>query len=267
MRPRHAGPGRPLSNSCQPDPSGRGGRHGPMSGLDRDRRVLLACLRLAISSHGDGAPSRRPALTACPWIDCWTDGHGRYKLACAPGAACTRERIGVRSQPRTGINHRCNELTLNATLASLVASSRLVPYEPRLRWDQNPGGLSYLCPDCWRKVCELPAAPHGENPDPLPDEQIRALLDRFALGEDLLPGHDYDGRGKGLFILRTRSVRMAGGFLSKEVFVGVDLCLRGDLNPAKGGTMTSAAWYRRTRAHPLFTSLSSLFLQGGSLHA
>ena len=153
-------------------------------------------------------------------------------------------------------------MTFNATTATLLKEAGVIVHRPRLRWDQNLERYVYLIPNCRERVANLPDAPDNENPDPFPNEQVLSLFDRFASGAHLLKGFDYDSRGKGLFILRTRSVRLSGGFLSRDVFVGIDVRLRSDLNHAKGGTITSTKWYAQSRAHFVFTRLQPHFFQG-----
>lgn len=137
----------------------------------------------------------------------------------------------------------------------------LVRYRPRLRFDQQPEGYVYLLPPCENQIEALPDAPFGENPRPVPREQIKLLFDRFCAGGDLLIEHDVKPRGQRLFLLRTRSVRAGAMFLSKTVLVVLDVQPKGAFNPAKGGPLKNAAWYRSCRALPEFTAISSFALE------
>ena len=138
----------------------------------------------------------------------------------------------------------------------MLNAGRLVRYEPRLRFDQQPTCLVYLRPECHKQIKALPDAPVGENPDPVPREQITVLLDRFCAGNALLVGHDFEPRGEKLFVLRTRSVRAGAIFRHREVLIVFDVQTKAAFNAKKGGTLTSAAWYRTCRALPEFQQLS-----------
>ncbi len=137
----------------------------------------------------------------------------------------------------------------------------LVRYRPRLRFDQQPEGYVYLRPPCENQIEALPDAPFGENPRPIPREQIMVLLDDFCAGTALVSGRDFEKRGQRLFLLKTRSVRAGAMFLSKTVLVVLDVQPKGAFNPAKGGTLKSAAWYRACRALPEFTAISSFAME------
>lgn len=138
-------------------------------------------------------------------------------------------------------------MTFNATLAILINGNRLVPYAPRLRSDQMPQRLVYLRWECRDQVEALEDDPGGENPDPIPREQIKGLLDDFCAGEDFERPDDYEPRGKKLFVLRTRSVRAGVVFLSPEVMVVLDIKPRASFNRKKGGALNFPKWYQTCR--------------------
>lgn len=143
----------------------------------------------------------------------------------------------------------------------MLTEDRLVRYAPRLRFDQQPEGYVYLRPVCHEQIKALPDAPSGENPDPLPREQIKVLLDRFCAGGALLIGHDVEPRGQKLFVLKTRSVRAGVVFLRKTVMVVLDVQPKAAFNAKKGGALKSAAWYGACRALPELNELSSFTVE------
>jgi len=143
----------------------------------------------------------------------------------------------------------------------MLTNDRLVRYAPRLRFGQQPERLVYLRPVCHEQIKALPDSPSGENPDPVPREQIMVLLDRFCAGGALLIGHDVAQRGQKLFVLKTRSVRAGVVVLSKSVMVMVDVQPKAAFNAKKGGELKSAAWYRSCRGLPEFNELSSFAME------
>ncbi len=147
-------------------------------------------------------------------------------------------------------------LTFNTTIDTMLNVGRLVRYEPRFRFDQQPTCLVYLRPECHKQIKALPDAPVGENPDPVPREQITVLLDRFCAGNALLVGHDFDPRGEKLFVLKTRSVRAGTVFLSQGVLIMLDVQPKAAFNRDKGGKLNNTKWYASCRALPEFQQLS-----------
>ncbi|MGC8524331.1 MAG: hypothetical protein ACP5M5_08595 [Acidibrevibacterium sp.] len=152
-------------------------------------------------------------------------------------------------------------LTSNTTLDILLQERRLAGYEPRLRFDQQPERLVFLRPACLTQIKALPDAPQGENPVPVPREQIMVLLDDFCAGTALVSGYDFEKRGQRLFLLKTRSVRAGAMFLSKTELVVLDVQPKAAFNPAKGGPLKNAAWYRACCALPEFKELSPFALR------
>lgn len=116
-------------------------------------------------------------------------------------------------------------LTFNTTIDTMLNVGRLVRYEPRFRFDQQPTCLVYLRPECHKQIKALPDAPVGENPDPVPREQITVLLDRFCAGTV---------------------------FLSQGVLIMLDVQPKAAFNRDKGGKLNNTKWYASCRALPEF---------------
>ncbi len=136
------------------------------------------------------------------------------------------------------------ELTYKATLRKLVEEGRLVPYVPKLRYNQQPERYVYLIPHCAERLAALGLAPGEEDAEPHPKEQAEALLTFYCAGGVLVLGHDHMRRGpRPLWMWKTRSLRLGGVYLGRATFVVVDVVYKASFTGKVPDRLRSVTWY------------------------
>ena len=115
-------------------------------------------------------------------------------------------------------------MTFESTLHTLCAYGGLVEAHEALgllAHDEFPERYVYLTAVAAQQIRALPSSPGEEDPDVPSQDQVEDLIARFLRGGRMFPKRDYQeyDRRRCVWKWKTRSVRIAGVYLSRKHFV------------------------------------------------